>query len=92
MIELKLKVGEGGCTQLEAQFWVGKGALVRGNGKEVKGRLATNWAVRRMEVDSIWPLTSRFTICRAEVCSCCYMYMCMHGGAVGAVEGTTLGT
>jgi hypothetical protein len=42
VIGFKLKVGEGGCARLEAHFWVSKGALVRGDGKEVRGRLATD--------------------------------------------------
>jgi hypothetical protein len=42
VIGLKLKVGEGGCARLEAHFWVSKGALVRGDEKEVRGRLATD--------------------------------------------------
>jgi hypothetical protein len=42
VIGLKLKMGEGGCARLEAHFWVSKGALVRGDGKEVRGRLATD--------------------------------------------------
>ncbi len=41
VIGLKLKLGEG-CARLEAHFWVSKGALVRGDGKEVRGRLATD--------------------------------------------------
>jgi len=42
MIRLKLEVGEGGCALREAHFWVGKGALVRGEEKEGRGRLATD--------------------------------------------------
>lgn len=42
VIGLKLKVGEGGCARLEAHFWVSKGAFARGDGKEVRGRLATD--------------------------------------------------
>jgi hypothetical protein len=37
----KLKAGDG-CARLEAHFWVSRGALVRGDGKEVRGRLATD--------------------------------------------------
>jgi hypothetical protein len=42
VIGLKLKVGEGGCARLEAHFWVSRGAFVRGDGKEERGRLATD--------------------------------------------------
>jgi hypothetical protein len=42
VIGLKLKVGEGGCARLEAHFCVSKGALARGDEKELRGRLATD--------------------------------------------------
>lgn len=43
VIGLRLKVGdEGGRARLEAHFWVSRGALVSGDGKEVRGRLATD--------------------------------------------------
>lgn len=42
VIGLKLEVGEGGCARREAHFWVSKGALVRGEEKEGRGRLATD--------------------------------------------------
>jgi hypothetical protein len=42
VVGVKLKGGEGGCARVEAHFCVSKGALVRGEGKELKGRLATD--------------------------------------------------
>lgn len=42
VIGIKLKVGEGGCARLEAHFCASNGALVKGDGKVLRGRLATD--------------------------------------------------